>query len=61
MHSSKQIVVQGNGWGGKSARCTSGEALIPQQHHNNWEQNENLALIACKHVKHIEWEELINP
>ncbi len=61
MHSSKQVVVQRNGWGGKSARCTSGKALIPWQHHNNWEHNEILTFIACKYVKHIAWEELNNP
>jgi hypothetical protein len=61
LHSSKQVVVQRNGWDGKSARCTSGKALIPWQHHNNWEHNEILTLIACKHVKHIAWEKLINP
>jgi len=61
LHSRKQVVVQGNGWGGKSARCKSGKALIPRQHHNNWKHNEILTLITCKHVKHIAWEELINP
>ncbi len=61
MHSSKQSVVQGHGSSGKSVRCTSAKALNPWQHHNNWEHNEILALIACKHVKHTAWEELINP
>jgi hypothetical protein len=61
LHSSKQIVVQGNGWGDKSARCTNGEAFIPWQHHSHWEHNEILALIAYKHIEHIAWKELINP
>jgi len=49
---------RGEGNGGKGSR-RGGETTC--QRHGNWEQNKVMALIKCKHIKHVIQKELINP
>ncbi len=49
---------RGEGSGGKGSK-RGREATC--QRHGNWEQNKVMALIKCKHIKHVIQKELINP